>query len=441
MTNMIAALQRVNSQLPELLSENFVSDLARQSGFRWRKRVLKPVVMVHLLILQILHRNTAYTHLPRVSGLGFTAAAFCKAKKKLPLALLAKLIESIWQRCSSGKDSIRYRGHRTFYTDGSSASMPDTASLQDSYGMPSGMKPGCGFPVVKLLMLFDAASGLIRQVLINPYRSHELPLVHQLHALLERDDLLIADRGFCSFVHLASLRQAGLHGLLRLHQRLTARFDPEDMPLQGMRKSRVRKLGPDDQIVVYRKPKMRPKWICQKDYDALPMELELRELRYLTGRAGFRSQTVTLVTTLLDAQEYPLAELAELYGRRWRVELNFRHLKTTLNMAVLHGQSPKMVQTELLAYVLVYNLVQLVIHEAARRQGVAPERISFVDAVRWLTSADVCDDLPTLVVNPCRPGRFEPRVRKRRHNGYSYMTRPRAELKAQIARGENIGCK
>ena len=129
------------------------------------------------------------------------------------------------------------------------------------------------------------------------------------------------------------------------------------------------------------------------------------------------------------------------YGRRWQVELNFRHLKTTLKREVLHGKSPKIVETEILAYVLVYNPVQLVLHQAAARQCVAPQRISFVDTVRWILHADPEQDMPPILVNPDRPGRFEPRVRKRRHYGYSYMMRPRAELKEMIARGENIGCR
>ncbi|MGC8624806.1 MAG: transposase [Phycisphaerae bacterium] len=120
-----------------------------------------------------------------------------------------------------------------FYTDGSAASMPDTKLLQDRYGMPSGMKDGCGLPVLKLLMLFDAATGLIRQVLIHAYRSHELPLVQQLHGLLQRGDLLIGDREFCSFVQLASLTKAGRHGLFRLHQRVAASFDPKDANFKG----------------------------------------------------------------------------------------------------------------------------------------------------------------------------------------------------------------
>ena len=164
MTHVIQALQRVNNQLPELLSEEFVGGLARAVGWQWRKRVLSPVVMVHLLIVQILHCNTAYTHLPRASKLSFTAAAFCQAKGRLPLALLARLIESVWLRCSKADDSTLFHGHRTFYTDGSAASMPDTRRLQDRYGMPSGMKEGCGFPVVKLLMLFDAAKESVNPI-------------------------------------------------------------------------------------------------------------------------------------------------------------------------------------------------------------------------------------------------------------------------------------
>jgi len=440
MTTIVAALRRVNDHLPELLSERFINSLATKLGIGWRKRVLHPAVMVHVLIMQILFCNAAYTHLPRLSHRRFTAAAFCKAKQRLPLALLDHLIAAIWRRCSYGEDAVRFHGHRTFFADGSSASVPDTPSLQGQFGLPTSIKLGCGFPVMKLLMLFDASTGLIRQVLQNPYRSHESRLIHQMHPLLEKGDVLVADRGFCSFVHLANLLGQELHGLFRLHQRVKTTFEAAGR-WANMRQQLVRILGPGDQLVVYCKLKVCPKWISQTDYDRLPQELILRELRYRVGRGGFRSQEVTLVTTLLDPQIYPAAELVELYGRRWQVELNFRHLKTTLKMEVLHGKSPKMVQTEILAYVLVYNLVQLVIHEAARKQGVLPERISFVDAVRWITTADGHDDLSPLLMNPLRLGRFEPRVRKRRHNGYSYMMRPRAKLKAMIARGENIGCK
>ena len=280
MIGMFAALGRVKQQLSDLLSDEFVETLARSLGLEWRKRTLTPVVMVRLLILQILHCNTAYSHLPRASRLKFTPAAFCKAKKKLPLELLDKLIETIWHRCAGCEDAALFRGHRTFCTDGSSASMPDTPSLQMRYGMPSSMKAGCGFPVVKLLMLFDAATGMIRQVLINPYRSHELPLSQQLHPLLGHGDLLIGDRGFCSFVHMANLVRAGLHGLFRLNQKVRVSFEPDHRKDGYLRQTRLKVFGPNDQLVLYAKPLKCPKWMNQKLYDALPMELPLRELRY-----------------------------------------------------------------------------------------------------------------------------------------------------------------
>ena len=166
-----------------------------------------------------------------------------------------------------------------------------------------------------------------------------------------------------------------------------------------------------------------------EDYAALPETLTVRELRYAVGRPGFRTRTVTLVTTLSDAVLYPPEALAGLYGVRWRVELNLRHLKTTMKMDVLKCKTVEGVLKELTVYAIVYNLVRVVMLEAARRQGVDVERISFVDAMRWLVEAKPGDELPELVVNPERPGRYEPRVRKRRPKQYPLMTKPRSVLR------------
>ena len=159
-------------------------------------------------------------------------------------------------------------------------------------------------------------------------------------------------------------------------------------------------------------------------------------LRRWVGRGSGRV-TVTLVTTLLDAELYPLEALAELYGVRWRVELNLRHLKTTMKMDVLKCKTVEGVLKELTVYAIVYNLVRVVMVEAVRRQGVDVERISFVDALRWLVEAKPGDELPELVVNPERPGRYEPRVRKRRPKQYPLMNKPRSVLRKGLlyARG------
>lgn len=164
----------------------------------------------------------------------------------------------------------------------------------------------------------------------------------------------------------------------------------------------------------------------------LPATLVVRELRYTLARPGFRTRRVTLATTLVDPRAYPKQAFADLYGLRWRVETDLRHLKQTLGLDVLRCRSVDGVLKELWAFVIVYNLVRMTMVEAAKRQGVEPDRISFVDALDALRYADPYADLPTLVVNPWRPGRDEPRVIKRRKDCYTIMTRPRERLRQEL---------
>lgn len=170
----------------------------------------------------------------------------------------------------------------------------------------------------------------------------------------------------------------------------------------------------------------------KEQWNALPRTMQVRELRYFTKQPGYRTQKITLVTTLLDADTYPLEDLADLYGRRWGVETNFAHLKTTMKMEVLHCQTVEGVMKELYIFAIAYNLVRLVMLAAAQRQRVPMERISFIDALRWLEEA--CWHRPALelVVNPERTGRNEPRVRKRRPKSYKLMTSPRKLLRKQL---------
>jgi hypothetical protein len=139
-----------------------------------------------------------------------------------------------------------------------------------------------------------------------------------------------------------------------------------------------------------------------------------------------------LVTTLLDRRRYPAHAIARVYEQRWRVETNLAHLKTTMGMDVLKSRTAEGVRKEILVFALAYNLVRRVMRAAADRQGVAVDRVSFVDALRWLRQAKIAEALPPLVVHPHRPGRFDPRVKKRRPKPYPRMTRPRAELKKEL---------
>jgi DDE family transposase len=233
----------------------------------------------------------------------------------------------------------------------------------------------------------------------------------------------------------------GAHGVFRIPQRPIVDFTPhraharpgQKNGAKGVPHSRwLRGLGLTDQVVAWLKPQQRPEWMTAEQYALLPEELIVRELRYRTGRAGFRVREVTLVTTLVDAELDPLEELAELDRRRWEVEGHLKTLKTTMKMEVLRCETVTGVSKELLMFALVYNLVRLVMLEASRRQEVAVDRISFGDALRWLKEARPGVALPKLVVNPDRADRVEPCVRKRRPKQYPLMKKPRSELRKAL---------
>ena len=438
----VSILRRLKNAPAQQLDRPEILDACRHVNHTWRSCLLDPVAIIHLFLNQILHGNTAINHLVRISGLSFTGSAYCQARGRLPLAVFQELLRRVARRIRPEIDDTgKWHGHRVFVADGSGFSMPDVPELQEHFGQPSEQQPGCGFPVAHLLALFHVGTGMLLEVVTAPLCTHDMSGVAQIHPQLREGDVLLGDRGFCSFAHLALLVARRAHGVFRIHQRQIVDFTPhraharpgQKRAPQGLPRSRwLRELGLTDQVVAWLKPAERPKWMTAEQYASLPEELIVRELRYRTGRAGFRVREVTLVTTLVDAELYPLEELAELYRKRWEVEGNLKNLKITMKMDVLRCETVAGVSKELLMFALVYNLVRLVMVEASRRQGVAVDRISFVDALRWLCEARPGVALPKLVVNPDRADRVEPRVRKRRPKQYPLMTKPRSELRKAL---------
>jgi len=444
-TSILRALSRIKADVAVHLQAAVIERLCRELGHTWRDRVLTPVVTVHAFLLQVLHGNTACDHVPHLMGGNFTGEAYGQARRRLPLELFQRLLAAVIGSLASCRDEAqRWCGHRVWLLDGSSCSMPDTPELQEAFGQPGAQKPGCGFPVAHLLTLFHAGTGLLQKVLTAPLRTHDLAQAWQMHPELAAGDVLLADRGFCSFAHLAQLLASGFFGVFRLHQKTIVSFRKGRLHIpprprhkmwkgvKGLPRSRwVRWLGRRDQLVEYFKPTQPPKWITAQAYAALPAAIVVRELRFAIALPGMRTKEVTLVTTLLDAERYPAAELAQLYFDRWQVEVNLRHLKQTLHLDVLRSKTVAGVHKELCMIALAYNLVRLVMVEAARRQEVQPDRVSFIDALRWLTNARPGAALPKLRVYRVRR-RAEPRVRKRRPKGYPLMKRPRAELRKAL---------
>jgi hypothetical protein len=438
-SSIAGALERVKQELPRVIEGHVGRYLAENPGRRWRRRVLDPLTTTRLFATQVMEGNTAINHLRHLGGPGFTATAYCKARARLPLALLESVRDGVTQQFLRESDDCRWRGHRVWKADATSFSMPDTPELQRHFGQPGAQRPGCGFPVATMLALCNGA-GLMTQTLALPLRTHEAAHVADLHEQLQPGDVLVYDRAGCSYAHLALLSRAKLHAVFRLHQRRIVSFRAGRQHAAACAKDRrtrrptsqwVKRLGKNDQLVRWFKPPAKPRWMSQRRYDALPPSVVVRELRFTVRRTGFRTRTVTLATTLLDEKQYPAGELAEQYLGRWEIEVNFRHLKITMKMEVLKCKSVAGVRKELAMFVLVYNMVRLVMLRAARLQGVPPNRVSFADALRWLRDARG-DGPPRLIVNPKRPDRAEPRVRKRRPKQYPLMTRPRHQLRKSL---------
>jgi len=437
MNSITRAMGQVKDQLPRLI-EHHVLDFLASSQWRGRVRELDPLTTVLLFICQIMHRNTAINHLRHVAAMTCSAAAFCKARQRLPLALLEHISKAVTRDVACASDEVgRWRGHRVWKADMTGCSMPDTPALQAHFGQPTGQQPGCGFPVASLLILCNAA-GFIMQTLVMPLQSGEAGYIPQLHKSLKRNDLLIYDRAGCSYAQLALGHLRSLHAIFRMHQKQIVSFrsgrkhagEVGKNKRKGLPRTKwLKRLGRCDQLVCYFKPIEKPRWMSQQQHDTLPASLVLRELRYAAKRRGFRSRSITLLTTLLDPQSYPAEELAEQYLSRWEIETNFRHLKQTMNMDVLKCKTVDGVKKELAVFILVYNLVRLVMLRASRRQDVPLDRISFIDALRWLCDGAFDRDL---IVNPKRTGRVEPRVVKRRMKEYRWMKQPRSELREQL---------
>jgi hypothetical protein len=449
------ALAKVKENGRSLLAAEQIVAVCRAVGHRWRQREFGPVETVHLFLLQILHGNTALTHLSHLWGSFVNASAFCEARKRLPLAVWQRLLELVGKQLVDESQTL-WKGMRVWLVDGSGFSMPDVPELARHFGYPGHQRKGCGFPVARLMVLMDLATGCIRHIRALPMKIGEMTHMPMLHESLKRGDLMVADRAFCSYAHLAVLVQKGIHAVLRVHASQRVDFTPgrahsswtmrrksankpTRLPRGAKRRPRrlpptsrwVKTLGPFDQVVAWSKSDKSPGWLGADEFAYLPEELLVRETRYHVEVPGFRVQEVTLVSTLLDAEEFPASELARLYGWRWRIETNLRHLKITMRLDVLKCRTVDGVCKELAVFALVYNLVRMVMQAAARVLEVPIERISFIDAMRWLASGGRIP-LVNLIVNADRSNRYEPRVRKRRPKHYPLMTQPREILRKRM---------
>jgi len=362
-------------------------------------------------------------------------SAYVQARHRLPRQRLEKVLVATAQAADRRVGSIgQLQGRPVKVADGSTTQLPDTAENQKRYPQPASQKKGCGFPVMKLVALFSLSSGAILNVILGSLRHHDLRLLRQLWEQLKKGDILLGDRAFGEYTTLAGLPTQGVDVVARLHHRRKVDF------------RKARRLGPGDGLFVWTKGCQQSQILSASEWALLPAQITVRIVRFTATIRGFRSRRITLVTTLLDPKLYPAQELIGLYARRWRLELCFRDLKTTMGMEQLRCKSPDMAEKELLAYLIAHNLIRCVIAQAVALHQVDLERVSFkgsVDALRQYSDAiaqarnrkmrrQLWEDLLLNLARdlvPNRPNRTEPRAVKRRPKPYPLLNKPRRKFK------------
>lgn len=417
-----------------------IRQVCAELGLVFRERVLDPATTVALFIKQILNGNRSCAAVRHLGEKSFSAQAYCGARQRLPLAVLQKLSRKLCESARRLERCELFLTHRVFVVDGSNFSMPDTPELQAHFGQSGAQKKGCGFPSAHLLALFDLHGGMLIDAIASPMRTHDLRHMARLHPLMREGDLLLGDTAFGSYVQFTLLSQAKLHGLMPAHQQRIIDFTPQrpfampgrtDDESTGLPRSRwIKSLGREDQLVEWFKGPKAPAYMSREAYDALPDSIIVRELRRRVYHPGLEQwMEMDIVTTLLDEQMYPPEKLVELRLKRWQVEINLRHLKTTMGLEVLKCKSVEGVKKELAVFTLVYNLIRLIMLEAAARQNTQPDRISFKDVLCWTQLAPPGTPMPRFIINPRRPDRIEPRAIKRRRKPYGLLNRPRQEMR------------
>ena len=418
-----------------------VLGICDELGYEFRDRIFNPMITVWMFITQVISADKscqkAVTRLnawrvakglPKVSS---ETTSYCKARCRLPEALLERLLRWTATRCEEATEETWLFCDRVVeMVDGWTVTMADSKENQEESPQMASQKPGCGFPIARMIGLFSLATGAINFTAMAAYQGKQTGETSLLRTILDRilpGRILLADRYYGSFWLLAMSELRNIDLVARAHHLRKVDF------------RRGLKQGYLDQIVTYHRPQV-PSWMSKKEYNKYPKFILVRHLRYKIAQKGFRTREITLATTLLDAEIYDVEELASLSGRRWSVELHIRSLKTQMKMEHLRCQSPPMVRKEIHCHMIGYNLVRAAMLVSALKFHLCPTRLSFTGAMQALEEFASCirhcsgryaeqwesllKTISELAVGK-RPGRQEPRELKRRPKNYKLRQTPR----------------
>ncbi len=443
--------QHVGLPFSEVLPAQVIASAMEAMCLHSYDSLYNPVTVLWLFLSQVIHANptlavTVESFLAWRLGQGMLACstntgAYTRARQRLPEALLAMLTRYTGRAADQASlEPWRWLGRTVKLFDGSTVSMPDTPKNQAAYPQSRAQAPGVGFPLARIGVLFSLSVGTVLDFGIRRWTGKfqsELAMLRDMIAGLDAGDVLLTDRYLCSYMEIALLQQQGVDFVGRMHAQRKVDF------------RRGKQLGPCDHVVQWSKPP-RPEWMSRKEYATIPATLSIREFRAHIVRPGYRLRTIVVATTLLNDEQYSVANISELYRLRWDVEINLRSLKTMMNMDVLRCLTPEMVRKEIWAHLLAYNLIRTVIAQAAAKHGKQPRQISFTRAMRTLEAfrstlahtpsqqlATIFEHMLKAIASHeigNRPNRLEPRQRKRRPKPYKSMTKPRPQARKQEAR-------
>lgn len=447
-------LQDGDLPFTDVLTEGVVAPaLAALTG--WLDRIYSPLVTLWVFLGQVLSadqscraavaRLIAHRLAQGQRPCSAHTGAYCQARKRLPERFLADVACSVGRGLDArGDPRWRWKGRRVYLFDGTTVSMPDTPENQAAYPQVYNQKPGIGFPIARLGAVISLACGAVVNLGFCRYAGKgegEVSLLRRLWDVLRPGDVLLGDRLMSGWVGMHLLKERGVDTVSRLSAHRRADF------------RKGRRLGKDDHLVRWEKP-TSIRSVDRPTYNTLPDAITVREARFRVTQPGFRTRSVVVVTTLLDPEQTTREELAELYRARWHNELDLRSLKSTMQMGELRCKTPEAVRKEVWAHVLAYNLIRTVMAQAAARHAIPPRSISFKGAMQTLEAfrpllepgsagdaagrRSLCDELLGAIAThrvADRPDRFEPRLKKRRKDYCGWLSKPRAELKRQMAKG------
>jgi hypothetical protein len=448
-------LQDGNLPFSDILSTESIEKALAALQVGWVDRIYTPLVTLYVFLGQVLSadhscraavaRLIAYRVARKERACSAETGAYCQARKRLPEEFFSQIARQTGQQLDTNvKSDWLWKNRSVYIFDGATVSMPDTMENQQAYPQPPQQKPGLGFPLMRIAVVFSLACGAVLDVGLCRYAGKgqsELALLRQMWSIFKPGSIMLADRLMCAWTELVMLKQRDVDSVCRFTSHRKADF------------RRGQRLGKDDHIVTWLKP-TKPRSIDRETYDALPDLLTIRECRVQIAQPGFRVRVLVIATTLLDHVAYPPSELAELYRARWNAELDLRSLKQTMQMDVLHCKTPALVRKELWTHMLAYNLIRTILAQSAHKHQLPPRSLSFKGAIQTLEAFqpvialqgerdaarrlnlyhELLDAIATHRVAD-RPDRYEPRVNKRHARHFAFLQKPRAQIKREMAQG------